>query len=126
MDWSFVLSTVVTGLVVVFLILLLLIGSLALTGKLLADSKNKKKPALMPVKISFKNNLPVKSAPVIEKPRTDEKQVIAVITAAIQAYGEEAGKKLKITDIKKREPRDLQRAPCRSVWGNAGVSESMR
>jgi sodium pump decarboxylase gamma subunit len=122
MDWSFILSTVVTGLAVVFIILLFLIGLLVLMGKLLSE-KRSRKPVIMPVKPAVKIAVPVQkpatqAAPAI--PKTDELQVIAVITAAINAYSEETGKKLKITGIKKREQ------PARSVWGNAGVYESMR
>jgi len=120
MNWSFVLWTVVTGLAVVFIILIFLIVLLTIMGKVFTA---KKKTVIQPAKKI--NPLPkpyvgdaVLSVPKkIETPRVDELQVIAVIMAAIEAYG---GKKIKVIDIKKREDN------ARSAWGAAGVYESMR
>ncbi|MCL2696805.1 MAG: OadG family protein [Oscillospiraceae bacterium] len=123
MNWSFIFATVVTGLAVVFAVLIFLIVLLKIMGRLLS-AKPRKKPApmqIMPRKDSFKLVAPARPVTVLKPvPRVDELQVIAVITAAIHAYGEQAGKRLRIVDVKKRELN------TRSAWGNMGVIESMR
>jgi sodium pump decarboxylase gamma subunit len=116
MDWSFVLATVVTGLAVVFAVLIFLIVLIVITGKTL-NAKPRKKPAVITPK-----PVAVKPAPIVIKPQADELQIVAVITAAIHAYGEQAGKQLRIVNIKKREGSDS----ARSAWGMAGVIENMR
>jgi sodium pump decarboxylase gamma subunit len=116
MDWPFVFSTVVTGLFVVFAILIFLIGIISVAGKILT-AKSIKKTVILPAKPARIKT--TKPAPVAA-PRVDKLQIIAVITAAIEAYSTQTGKKFKIVDIK---PRDKT---MRSAWGNAGVSESMR
>ncbi|MCL2637325.1 MAG: OadG family protein [Oscillospiraceae bacterium] len=117
MDWSFIFATVITGLAVVFAVLIFLIVLLKIMGVLLT-AKPRKKPAVItprPAPVIAKP-----APPVSVKPKADDLQVIAVITAAIHAYGEASGKKLRIVDVKKRENN------ARSIWGNMGVIESMR
>jgi sodium pump decarboxylase gamma subunit len=134
MDWSLVFSTAATGLGVVFVILLFLIGLLTLTGWILSPKSKRKtlpKPQFMPVKKSFKLIIQPKATPApVQAPpqiKTDELQVIAVITAAIAAYSAQGGKPLRIVDIKKVRGTGVNAAAnTRSAWGNAGVSESMR
>jgi len=117
MNWSFVLWTVVTGLAVVFIILIFLIVLLTLMGKVFSA---KKKTVIQPSKTPLPKPVIIKPAPapIIDTPRVDELQVIAVIMAAIEAY---SGKKVKITDVTKRDENN-----ARSIWGNIGVIESMR
>jgi sodium pump decarboxylase gamma subunit len=119
MDWSYIFAIVITGLAVVFAVLIFLIVLLKIMGKILYV-KPRRKPIIVKPAGRAALSAPLKFAPVIIKPQVDELQVIAVITAAIHAYGEEKGKKLRIVDIRKQEN------PARSAWGNMGVIENMR
>lgn len=113
-------STVVTGLVVVFLILILLVIILWALGKVMNIQKKPKKsekteaataPAFVPVPV-----------PVVEEEEYDEDdgEIIAVIAAAIAAYGETEGKQYKIASVRRKEKA------VRSSWGAAGVAENTR
>jgi sodium pump decarboxylase gamma subunit len=115
MGWDYILAIVFTGLAVVFAVLIFLIVLLKIMGRILS-AKPVKKAIIVPRKIS---------APVIQKPKTDDLQVIAVIAAAIEAHcaahcAMHSGKNIKIISVKKRG------SSARSAWGTAGVSESMR
>lgn len=114
-------STVVTGLVVVFLILILLVIILWAMGKVM-NIKNKPKetkkpetapePAFVPV--------PIPSVAAEEEYDEDDGEIIAVIAAAIAAYGEAEGKQYKIASVRRKEKA------VRSSWGAAGVAENTR
>lgn len=120
LDWSLIWSTVLVGMVVVFAILGILIGIFYLMGAIfkgIDKSKKKKaeqaKPAPAPVQVSE----PVE-AEVYEE--DDDDEVIAVISAAIAAYGEADGKQYRIASITKRDSRQ------RSSWSVAGIAENTR
>ena len=113
-------STVVTGLVVVFLILILLVIILWALGKVMNIQKKPKKsekteaaptPAFVPVPV-----------PVVEEEEyeEDDSEIIAVIAAAIAAYGEAEGKQYKIASVRRKEKA------VRSSWGAAGIAENTR
>jgi len=133
-DWGFVFSTVVTGLVVVFLVLLLLICLLVLTGRISVRTVKSNRPrSIKPVQVTPKAaqtvntadapkpfGVPVQSGAPLSA--GDDLEVIAVIAAAIGAYSAANGKKARIVDIQKRETGNNPR----SLWGMAGVAESMR
>lgn len=117
-------STLVTGLVVVFLILIILVAFLWIMGKLL-NIKIKKKPKQEKAAPVAKEVKPaaVPAAPVAEAEEyydEDDSEIIAVIAAAIAAYGEADGKQYRIASVKRREKS------LRSNWGAAGVNENMR
>lgn len=62
------------------------------------------------------------NAPMINKPVSNDLEVVAAITAAISAFSEAEGKNYtikSITPVKKE--RNL-----RSAWGNAGVLDNTR
>ena len=111
--WGLVASTVITGIAVVFLALAILIGILYLMGAVLGRTKKKAEPA--------KTEAPAVQ-PVIEavKEADEDDEVIAVISAAIAAYGEAEGKQYRITGVKKRDKAQ------RSGWSAAGVIENTR
>lgn len=132
LDWGLIGSTVVTGLVVVFLILAILVLFLWLFGKVFKGIGNlqqkkaqkaaeeaaakkaaetKKPAAPVPVRTS--------AAPEIEYEEEDDDEIIAVIAAAIAAYGEAEGKQYRIASIKR--PRT-----ARSGWSAAGIADNMR
>lgn len=122
-NWELIGSTVVTGIVIVFLILAILIFFLWAMGKifLTIDNSKKKKAQKAPV---------VESAPVnpVSQPSEsevfeeyeDDDELIAVISAAIAAYGDSEGKQYRICGIRKREKTQ------RSGWSSAGIAENTR
>ena len=54
-----------------------------------------------------------------EEYEEDDDEIIAVISAAIAAYGEAEGKQYRICGVKKREKSQ------RSGWSTAGIAENM-
>lgn len=119
MNWGTVGSTVVTGIVVVFLILAILVGFLSLMGMILGGRKKSAPPAPAAEK-------PAAAAPVVNKIEdeaeddADDAEIIAVISAAIAAYGEAEGKQYRIASVKKRD------RAVRSGWSAAGIAENTR
>ncbi len=116
-------ATLVTGIVVVFLILVLLVFILWLLGKVL-NMNFKSKPAA-PEK---PKTAPAQAAPVtVTAPAEaeseydeDDSEIIAVIAAAIAAYGEADGKQYKIASVKRKEKA------LRGNWSAAGIHENTR
>ncbi len=109
----------ITGFVVVFAVLVILIGVIKLYSTIVYNIQNKKKVEVQNVVEEKMENL----APVVQE--TLEKQedgsipqeVIAVISAAVASmYGES---NVKIKDIKKV-------ASTRPVWSTAGLMENTR
>jgi len=122
-NWGLIGSTVVTGVVIVFLILAILIFFLWAMGKIFQAVGNAKK------KKTEENALVIAVAPAVSESQADEAEIyeesdddeiIAVISAAIAAYGEAEGKQYRIMGVKKREKSQ------RPSWGAAGISENMR
>lgn len=119
-------ATVITGLVVVFIILALLIGVLyllGLFGKLMGNSAKKKnaKNAEKAVDLTPAH----KAAPVVIPAEDiagdeDDEELIAVISAAIAAYAAADGTQYVIKKIKRTD------RTTRSDWGNVGVRENTR
>ncbi len=120
-NWSLIWSTVVTGIAVVFLILAILVFLLWLMGKIfstVSKSAEKKKAAAAEAAAKTKTETP---APVpAPEEYEDDAEIIAVISAAIAAYGEAEGKRYNITSVKKRDKA------VRSPWSMAGVSDNTR
>lgn len=115
MDWSYVFTVVLTGLVVVFLGLVLLIAAITIMGKIfeaLRASKNDAKPVPAP-----KPAVPAKPAPAaVPAASADDDEVIAVIAAAVAAMAEADGTVYAIKSVKRSAPR-------RNAWGAAARSE---
>ena len=122
-DWSLIWSTVITGLVVVFLILAILVFLLWGMGKIFKtiDNAAKKKAAAV-AETAVKADEPVQQAEAIEEyiEEEDDGELIAVISAAIAAYGEAEGKQYKITSVRKRDKA------ARSAWSAAGIADNTR
>ena len=133
-DWGLVGSTVVTGLVVVFLILAILVFFLWAFGKIFkainsaAEKKERKK--LIERNDSMKSfrleketdpsaSPAVTDAPEEEYEDEDDDEIIAVIAAAIAAYGAAEGKQYRITRVQR--PKS-----ARSGWSTAGIADNMR
>lgn len=114
-------STLVTGLVVVFLILALLVFFLWLMGKIMTiKRKPKDSPKTEEVKTASPEPAPQTEAISEIAEYEDDDEIIAVISAAIAAYGESEGKQYRIASVKRKEKA------LRSNWSAAGISENTR
>ena len=116
-----VFATVVTGLIVVFCILVILVVLLSVMGLIMKKVNNKKKkeaPAPAPAAA-----VPVKAAapePEVIEEEEDDGELIAVISAAVAAYGEAEGKQYRVIGVRKKEKA------LRSGWSSAGIAENTR
>ena len=115
-------ATLVTGIVVVFLILVLLVFVLWLMGKALNIKKKPKNvPAEKPAAVQAAAVPDVSTDPEEDVDWfEDDNEIIAVISAAIAAYGEADGKQYRIASVKRKEKS------LRGNWSAAGVHENTR
>lgn len=116
-------STLVTGLVVVFLILILLVIVLWALGKVMnIKRKPKNIEKTEAASVPAASAVPVQEAAVeaADEYEEDDGEIIAVIAAAIAAYGESEGKQYKIASVKRKEKA------LRSNWASAGIAENTR
>jgi len=125
-DWNKLGSTVLTGLAVVFIALILLIAAFYLFGLLFAEKKTEKKPKQAEKTPQSISKTPESPEPALTEEITESadaedspETVIAVISAAIAAYGESEGKSYRIKSVK---PARAARSP----WNAAGITENMR
>lgn len=121
--WSSVGIIALTGILVVFLILAILIlffYGLGAIFKAIDKNKEKKKEAAKQT-AAAPAPAPV-AAPVVEDAvdEDDEEEIIAVISAAIAAYAEEDGTSYTIRSIRRKGDRS------RSAWSMAGINADMR
>lgn len=124
-NWSLIWSTVVTGIAVVFLILAILVFLLWLMGKIFSTvSKSAEKKKAAAAEAAAKTKTETETPAPVPAPEEyedeDDAEIIAVISAAIAAYGEAEGKRYNITSVKKRDKA------VRSPWSMAGVSDNTR
>ncbi len=124
LDSGTVSSVVITGVVVVFIGLILLIFFVFLYGRIfeaINNKKSEKSKKILENKVSVasnqNNNNQSEPIPIIENGIDEE--VIAVITAAIMAMSAKSGKKLALKSVKHAKP-------IRPVWANAGIAENTR
>lgn len=121
--WGSVGIIALTGILVVFLILAILIlffYGLGAIFKAIDKNKEKKKEAAKQT-AAAPAPAPV-AAPVVEDAvdEDDEEEIIAVISAAIAAYAEEDGTSYTIRSIRRKGDRS------RSAWSMAGINAGMR
>ena len=112
--WTRVWGTVITGMVVVFIALILLILFVALFGKIFDSIEEKKKASSSQVK------------PVSEiKPESseDENEVIAAISAVVAMMATNDGKNYAVKSIKRAVNKKRSSG---SIWGSAGQRENTR
>lgn len=116
-------SVVITGIVVVFIGLILLIFFVFLYGKIFEAINNKKSEkskkileSKAPV-IKTQESSAAASVPVVEDGIDEE--IVAVITAAIAAMSADSGKKMMLKSVKYAKP-------SRPAWANAGIIENTR
>lgn len=122
-DWGLVGNVVFSGILIVFVTLILLILLVILLGKIMGQ-----KPAPQAAKTeSAPAPAPAASpaAPVVTAPSagSDDTQTVAVISAAVAAYMADAapGTPYQITGI---TPRTGRAKELRPVWGFAGMRQN--
>lgn len=117
MSLPYVFAVVITGLVVVFLGLVLLIAFISLIGwffKTMNKNKETAKAADAPV--------PKAAAPAAVKQvqSADDDEVIAVISAAVAMMSAADGTSYRIKSVKAAS----NGVPARNAWASAGLRES--
>ena len=122
MNPTFVGAVVITGLVVVFLGLALLILFVTGLGKIFTNKEKKKNnkaqinEVIKEVKIEAKPVI-VPQQPIIEDGIDEE--IVAVIMASISAMSADTGKKLVLKSLKTSVPQ-------RNAWAFAGLQDNTR
>ena len=124
--WGSVGILTITGILVVFLILAILIFFFWLMGtifKAIDKSKVEKKSASIEAEKAKLAAEPVVQEDPVEEGEDvdDDEEIIAVISAAIAAYAEVEGTAYTIKSISKHK-----NAHARSAWSMAGLSDNMR
>ena len=110
-------GVIISGLSVVFLVLLLLVGFVSLLGSFF--KKRKKEPPARqapPPKQEIKNPVPV-TAPV---PEEDDDEIIAVISAVVAQMSIQDGKNYRIKSVKAKN----QKSGGRPVWASEGLRQN--
>lgn len=122
MDWSYVGAVVISGLVIVFVALILLIAAVWIMGKIFTALKSGKSGK------GGKTAEAAAPAPQLKKEATpvsqdieDDSEIIAVIAAAVAAMSEEMGQPLRIRSIKRAGG-----ASVGNSWARAARSENTR
>ena len=114
------LTVLLTGFVVVFAVLLLLIGIIKLYGTIVYNiqtgqkEKSKKK---VPIVEEVVTSAPLPLAVVEAEESVDDSELIAVISAAV--YAMYSDKKVKIKSIRRTQGKS-------AAWKNAGLSDNIR
>lgn len=120
MEGSYVLAVVLTGLIVVFIALVVLIAFVWLMGKIfesINSSKSKKKDDGKKTEAApIKAVQPAAPAMDIEEGISDE--IVAVIAAAVASMSGN----FAIKSVRKASPKTSRR----SAWGTQGIAESTR
>lgn len=120
MDWGTIIAITVTGLVVVFLGLILLIIAISIMGAIMkATNKKTDKPSQTAPKPPVKPIVPAKpAAPVVQAGISGE--TVAAISAAV-ACAMDTDQPVAIKSIRKADT-----VTNRSVWRLAGITENTR
>ena len=122
--WGSVGIITVTGILVVFFILAILIFLFWLMGTVFQNIDKSKKAKAEAAKAAAAKAAPapapVAVEEVAEEDEDNDDEIMAVISAAIAAYAEEEGTSYTIRDVKRRDKR------ARSAWSLAGIGENTR
>ncbi len=128
MDWSLALNVTITGLVLVFSMLLLLVFVLLIFGWISvgvqkAAEKRLQKKREEALNAALEEASEVLESTVEELPvatsNDDSGNIIAAISAAVAYIYSGSGKKPIIKSVKKSSAR-------RSAWANAGIADNTR
>ncbi|MGN1411727.1 MAG: OadG family transporter subunit [Oscillospiraceae bacterium] len=132
MNWQMSLSQMVavmlTGMVVVFIALIILIFIITMLGKVFDNINNKKKNEVVPTKATTPT--PVKSTPTpkaepikaIAQSSEDEDEIIAVISSAVAMMSLTDGKNYRVKSVKAIKGV----TSGRPAWSMAGLRENTR
>ncbi|MBQ3418079.1 MAG: OadG family protein [Ruminococcus sp.] len=114
------MTVLLTGFVVVFAVLLLLIGIIKLYGTIVYNIQNgqkEKSKKKVPVVEEVVTSSPLPLAVVEAEESVDDSELIAVISAAV--YAVYSDKKVKIKSIRRTQVKS-------AAWKNAGLSDNIR
>ena len=117
MEMYYVWAVVITGLVVVFLGLILLIAFISIVGKIFTAINNSKKNKTVESQVK---NSKINTVDNVFVTESDDTEVVAAITAAIVMMGIADNTTYKIKSIKTAN----NARPSRSAWAVAGLNES--
>ncbi|NLK70178.1 MAG: OadG family protein [Clostridiales bacterium] len=120
MDATFVGAVVLTGIVVVFIALILLVLYFSIQGKILSKSlydSNDVKKKLKPTENKTLDNI---HQIVLPQTNSDEDEVVAVISAVIASLSVSDGKTYKVKSIKPVKSY----SSSRPAWAMAGLREN--
>ncbi len=122
--WGSVGIITVTGILVVFFILAILIFLFWLMGTVFQNIDKSKKAKAEAAKAAAAKVAPAPAPAAVEEVAEEDEdnddEIMAVISAAIAAYAEEEGTSYTIRDVKRRDKR------ARSAWSLAGIGENTR
>lgn len=122
--WGSVGIITVTGILVVFFILAILIFLFWLMGTVFQNVDKSKKAKAEAAKAAAAKAAPAPTPAAVEEVAEEDEdnddEIMAVISAAIAAYAEEEGTSYTIRDVKRRDKR------ARSAWSLAGIGENTR
>lgn len=122
--WGSVGITTLSGILVVFLILAILIFIFWLMGVVFKSIDKSKKAKAEAAKAEAAKAAPVPAAEPVqaveEAQEEDDAEIIAVISAAIAAYSEQDGTTYAIRKIERKDKR------ARSAWSLAGIGDNTR
>lgn len=119
MDMSYVVAVVITGLVVVFLGLVLLIAFITAIGTIFKKI-DQKKAAAKAAEAAEKPAEAPKAAAAPVASGSDDDEVIAVISAAVAMMSAADGTSYRIKSVKAA----AQNGSSRSAWAMAGLRET--
>lgn len=120
--WGSVGITALSGILVVFLILAILIFIFWLMGVVFKSIDKSKKAKAEAAKAAAAKPAPAAEPvqAVEEFDEEDDAQIIAVISAAVAAYSEQDGTTYAIRKIERKDKR------ARSAWSLAGIGDNTR
>lgn len=119
MEMSYVIAVVITGLVVVFLGLVLLIAFITAIGTIFKKI-DEKKAAAQAAQAAEKPAEAPKAAVQPAASSSDDDEVIAVISAAVAMMSAADGTSYRIKSVKAAAPN----GSSRSAWAMAGLRET--
>lgn len=119
MEMSYVIAVVITGLVVVFLGLILLIAFISAVGAIFKKI-DKKKAEAKAAQTAEKPAAPKTVSAVSVTASSDDGEIIAVISAAVAMMSAADGTSYRIKSVKAA----AQNGSSRSAWAMAGLRET--
>ncbi len=129
-EMKLALVVLLTGLVVVFVMLILLTLIIKIYGSIIYNAKknNKKKANNLPVKKDDESTKALnisKSESIEDNKGGISEEIVAVIAAAVSVFSESEGKNYKINDISPVLENKFNNR-IRSVWSLAGLLENTK